>query len=119
MSDQISTQDRSDWHTVTVSIPFENERQAATALRVISVDKILRSDTVSRELRVEGDNLVATYQAVSARQVRVALDHFFSDVQLVTDTMNEFDPEKVKVRREQAAQTAVEAQGNQVEVGAT
>lgn len=61
----------------------------------------------------------STYQAVSARQIRVALDHFFSDVQLVTDTMNEFDPEKVKMRREQAAQTAVEAQGNQVEVGAT
>lgn len=63
--------------------------------------------------------ILSTYQAVSARQVRVALDHFFSDVQLVTDTMNEFDPEKVKLRREQAAQTAVEAQGNQVEVGAT
>lgn len=33
--------------------------------------------------------------------------------------MNEFDPEKVRLRRQQAAQTAVEAQGNQVEVGAT
>lgn len=43
----------------TVSIPFEKERQAATALRVISVDKILRSDTVSRDLRVDGSLLIA------------------------------------------------------------
>lgn len=119
MSTSNDGQDRSDWHTVTVSIPFENERQAATALRVLAVDKIIRSDTVARYLKVEADALIATYQAVSARQIRVALDHFFSDVQLVTDTMNEFDPEKVLLRRQQAAQTTVEAQGNQVEVGAT
>jgi hypothetical protein len=59
----------------------------------------------------------STYRAVSVRQARVALDHFFSDVQLVTDTINEFEPEKVKLRQEQAAQTAVEQQESQVEVG--
>lgn len=43
----------------TVSIPFETDEQAATALRVISVDKILRSDSVTRVLSTDGSSLVA------------------------------------------------------------
>lgn len=58
MDPELST-DGSNSGYSTVSIPFENKRQAATALRVLVVDKIIRSDTVSRDLTVEDDSLIA------------------------------------------------------------
>lgn len=43
----------------SVKIPFETEKHAHLAVTVIGVDKILRSDTVSRELHAEGTDFVA------------------------------------------------------------
>ena len=40
-------------------IPFETEKHAHLAVTVIGVDKILRSDTVSREIHAEGTDFVA------------------------------------------------------------
>lgn len=101
------------WHTLTVTIPFDSNKHAEMARKIIAVDKLLRSETVSRELRVDDCNLHATFRAITVKQARVALDHFFSDVQLIADTIEQFDPEKLSARG------VTDGQTGDVEVGAT
>jgi len=112
-----TSDDMDDRHKVSISIPFESPEKAQLALKVISVDKILRSDSVSRELRTSDNCLVAQFEAVSIRQARVALDHFFSDVQLVAQTIDEFDP--AKSAQGTAANGSQDDAAKEVEVGAT
>ena len=93
------------------AIPFPTQELAEIARRVISVDKELKPALVDRQLTVNGSDLIAyaanaarfgqsltyrfcrTFRAVSVRQARVALDHFFSDVELVSDTMLQLGPD--------------------------
>lgn len=55
----------------------------------------------------------STFRAITVKQARVALDHFFSDVQLIADTIEQFDPEKLSAKGVAGGQTG------DVEVGAT
>lgn len=50
----------------------------------------------------------STFKAVSVRQARVALDHFFSDVQLIAETLDAFDP-SLQQERKDALGKAVDA----------
>lgn len=44
----------------------------------------------------------SVFEAVSVRQARVALDHFFSDVELVVNTIASFDPQHLPNSQELA-----------------
>ncbi|GAA6002805.1 hypothetical protein JCM10207_007691 [Rhodosporidiobolus poonsookiae] len=84
--------DRSDWHTVSLSIPFPSADAATLVKRVVEVDQPLRPSELSRSLVVEGSNLVVELRANTVSQARVALDHCLSDLQLVVQTMHTFGP---------------------------
>ncbi|GAA5938658.1 hypothetical protein JCM10213_006993 [Rhodosporidiobolus nylandii] len=90
-----AAEDRSDWHTLSISIPFPAAESATLVKRVIEVDKPLKPSELTRVLRVDGSALVAEFQARTVSQARVALDHFFSDVQLVVQTMHKFGPKDI------------------------
>lgn len=100
----------------SLSIPFPNADNATLVKRVIEVDRVLRPSELSRELSVEGSDLKAcvspslpppqaclscflpfcsTLRAATVAQARVALDHLFSDIQLVVQTMHKFGPPEV------------------------
>ncbi|GAA5858852.1 hypothetical protein JCM8547_005013 [Rhodosporidiobolus lusitaniae] len=87
--------DRTDWHTVSLALPFPSSANATLVKRVTEVDRVLKPSELERTLVVEGNNLVATFRARTVSQARVALDHFLSDVQLVVQTMHKFGPKDV------------------------
>ncbi|BGP45446.1 hypothetical protein JCM10450v2_001265 [Rhodotorula kratochvilovae] len=90
-----STPDRSQWHSLSLKIPFPSADNATLVKRVIEVDKPLRPSELTRELTVEGPVLVCDFRAATVAQARVALDHFLSDVELVVQTMHSFGPPEV------------------------
>jgi len=80
----------SQWHTITVRIPFTSERHATIAKQVIEVDKELQPQAVKRELTVEGKQLVATFKTLTVRLSRLTLNAFLENVDLVVRTLGEF-----------------------------
>ncbi|GAA6057919.1 hypothetical protein JCM3770_002207 [Rhodotorula araucariae] len=89
------TPDRSQWHSLTLKIPFPSTNNATLVKRVVEVDKPLRPNELTRELAVDGSVLLCEFRAATVAQARVALDHFLSDVELVVQTMHSFGPPEV------------------------
>ncbi|KAH0833029.1 hypothetical protein J3R83DRAFT_12019 [Lanmaoa asiatica] len=100
------------WHTVTVRIPFASNKHATIAKQVIDVDVELQKDAVKRTLTVEGDELIAsvyvplvsthaadgstrhrTFQTLTVRLARLAVNGFLENVDLVVRTIGEFGEE--------------------------
>ncbi|KAH8927131.1 Pcc1-domain-containing protein [Atractiella rhizophila] len=87
----------SDWHTINLSIPFATAPACSTALRVLSIDRPLRSETLKRVLSISPSSpntLNVEFRSLTLRQARVAIDHFLADLKLVAETMTEFGPEE-------------------------
>ncbi|GAA5828120.1 hypothetical protein JCM11251_002598 [Rhodosporidiobolus azoricus] len=87
--------DRSDWHSLSLSIPFPTAENATLIKRVIEVDRVLKPSELTRSLQVEGTSLVVKLRARTVSQARVALDHLLSDIQLVVQTMHKFGPSDI------------------------
>ncbi|GAA6040351.1 hypothetical protein JCM8097_007570 [Rhodosporidiobolus ruineniae] len=98
----MTAEDRSDWHTLSLTIPFPSSDSATLVKRVIDVDRVLKPSELDRTLTVTGTDLVADFRARTITQARVALDHFLSDVQLVVQTMHTFGPPSVVGEKEAA-----------------
>ncbi|KZT29749.1 transcription factor Pcc1, partial [Neolentinus lepideus HHB14362 ss-1] len=89
MSDTLS-----DWHTVTVRVPFASARHATIAKQVIEVDRELQPHAVKRLLVVEDDVLVATFTTLTVRLARLTLNAFLENVELVVRTIGQFGAEE-------------------------
>ncbi|GAA5917123.1 hypothetical protein JCM5296_001203 [Sporobolomyces johnsonii] len=87
--------DTTNWHTVSITIPFPSSANALLVKRVIEVDKPLRPSELTRALEVQDTELVVTFRARTVAQARVALDHALSDIQLVVQTMHKFGPKEM------------------------
>ncbi|PVF98042.1 transcription factor Pcc1 [Serendipita vermifera] len=83
----------SPWHTVTIRVPFVSPNHANIAKDVIGVDKELQGHAVKREMIVEGDELVATFQTLTVRLARLTLNAFLENVELIVRTLDEFGPD--------------------------
>ncbi|KZV97433.1 Pcc1-domain-containing protein [Exidia glandulosa HHB12029] len=88
--------DPSQWHTVTVRVPFQSPEHASVALNVIGVDNELQPRVVKRTLAVEGNELVATFSTLTVRLARLALNAFLDNLDLVVRTLGEFGDEAAK-----------------------
>lgn len=91
MSDSISAV--TDWHTISLRIPFATAKHATIAKQVLEVDRELQPHAVKRELAVEGDALVATFSTLTVRLARLTLNGFLESVDLVVRTISEFGEE--------------------------
>ncbi|KAL1933951.1 hypothetical protein VTP01DRAFT_8041 [Rhizomucor pusillus] len=78
-------------HTLRLEIPFPSERLADIALRVLNVDKELKTNQVKRELLTQENKLCANFEAVSARVLRVSVNSFLDMLAMVTRTMDQCD----------------------------
>lgn len=99
----------------TVRIPFASNKHATIAKQVIDVDAELQKDAVKRTLTVEGDELIAsvlrspsftsvrapdgrryhrTFQTLTIRLARLAINGFLENVDLVVRTIGEFGREE-------------------------
>ncbi|KAI6123593.1 transcription factor Pcc1-domain-containing protein [Pisolithus thermaeus] len=81
------------WHSVTVHIPFANNGHATIAKRVIEVDAELQKNAVKRTLRVEDNQLVATFDTLTVRLARLVVNGFLENVDLIARTIGEFGEE--------------------------
>ncbi|KAL6302395.1 transcription factor Pcc1-domain-containing protein [Sparassis latifolia] len=80
----------SDWHTITMRIPFASEKHASIAKQVIEVDKELQPQAVKRVLTVENNILIAEFVTLTVRLSRLVVNAFLENVDLVIHTMGEF-----------------------------
>jgi len=80
----------SEWHKISVRIPFANSQHANIAKQVIEVDRELQPQAVKRELSVEGDVLVASFSTLTVRLARLTLNSFLENVDLVVRTISQF-----------------------------
>jgi EKC/KEOPS complex subunit PCC1/LAGE3 len=62
---------------------------ASQALQILSPDKELKEDLVKRTLSVEGNELHADFECVSARMARVSVNSFLENAELVVSSMGE------------------------------
>jgi len=83
----------SDWHTISVEIPFTSAKHASIAKQVIEVDAELSPQAVKRELSVEDNKLNATFHTLTVRLARLTLNAFLENVDLVVRTINQFGAE--------------------------
>ncbi|CEQ42945.1 SPOSA6832_04826, partial [Sporobolomyces salmonicolor] len=91
----VAPADTTNWHTVSITIPFPASAHALLVKQVIEVDKPLRPSELTRALEVHDTELVVTFRARTVAQARVALDHALSDIQLVVQTMHTFGPKEM------------------------
>ncbi|KAL1949516.1 hypothetical protein VTO73DRAFT_8397 [Trametes versicolor] len=80
----------SQWHTITMRIPFASEKHANIAKQVIDVDRELQPEVVKRTLTVEENTLVATFTTLTVRLARLTSNAFLENVDLVVRTIGEF-----------------------------
>ena len=73
----------------SLRIPFPTPLLASQALQILSPDKELKEELVTRTLSVEGKELCAQFDCVSARMARVAVNGFLENVDLVISSMAE------------------------------
>lgn len=72
-----------------LKIPFPSHVYASQALQILSPDKELKEQLVTRTLSVEGTELHTQFDCVSARMARVAVNSFLESVDLVVTSMAE------------------------------
>ncbi|KAJ7593262.1 CTAG/Pcc1 family [Mycena floridula] len=80
----------SDWHTITLRIPFASNKHATIAKQTIEVDAELQPHAVKRTLSVEGEILIATFSTLTIRLARLTVNSFLENVDLVARTMEQF-----------------------------
>ncbi|GBE87991.1 EKC/KEOPS complex subunit [Sparassis crispa] len=80
----------SDWHTITMRIPFASEKHASIAKQVIEVDKELQPQAVKRVLTVENNILIVEFVTLTVRLSRLVVNAFLENVDLVIHTIGEF-----------------------------
>jgi len=85
-----ATTGSSDWHTISVEIPFASPHHAQIAKQVIEVDSELQPRAVKRELSVRGDRLLVTFHTLTVRLARLTLNAFLENVDLVVRTIEKF-----------------------------
>ncbi|KAH9972811.1 transcription factor Pcc1-domain-containing protein [Lactifluus volemus] len=74
----------------SVRIPFANPQHASIAKQVIEVDRELQPHAVKRELRLDGDVLVATFSTLTVRLARLTLNSFLENIDLIVRTISQF-----------------------------
>jgi len=73
----------------SLKIPFPTPLLASQAFQILSPDKELKENLVAKTLSVEGAELHATFECVSARTARVSVNFFLESVDLVLNSMAE------------------------------
>ncbi|KAG6856885.1 hypothetical protein H0H87_012465 [Tephrocybe sp. NHM501043] len=89
---------QSDWHNITLEIPFASHKHALFAKQTIEVDAELQPQAVRRTLGVKDNVLVATFSTLTVRLARLTTNAFLENVDLVVRTLAEFGEEAEKGR---------------------
>jgi EKC/KEOPS complex subunit PCC1/LAGE3 len=78
---------------LTLKVPFENEKTAEIAWNSLRVDPEPKRSGLVKELSVQGNVLQVHFKCQEARILRVSVNTFFDLLNLVVQTMDQFDIE--------------------------
>jgi len=88
-----ASEDLSEWHELTVKIPFTSNKHAEIVKKVIEVDPELQAHAVKRNLVVEGTILIASFSTLTIRLARLTINSFLENIDLVVRTLAEYGDE--------------------------
>lgn len=80
-------------HELQVSIPLLTEEQARIVFASLSPDPELRPQEFSKNLRVEGKNVIADFGGITERTLRVGVNSFMDSLLLALECLDELSPE--------------------------
>jgi len=78
--------------SVRLSVPFDSEQQATVAYNTLRVDAEPPRGNVTKQLTVDGANLIVEFDGPQARSVRVSVNTFFDLLILTVRTIDRFGP---------------------------
>ncbi|KAF5382115.1 hypothetical protein D9615_004455 [Tricholomella constricta] len=87
----------SDWHNITLEIPFASHQHATYAKQTIEVDAELQPQAVKRTLEVKNNLLIATFDTLTIRLARLTTNAFLENVDLVVRTLEAFGEEAARI----------------------
>jgi len=76
---------------MTVRIPFENSKSADVVWNSLKVDPEPPRSQMTKQMRVEGTDLIVDFTCVEPKTMRVSVNSFFDLLNLVVQTMDRFD----------------------------
>jgi len=76
-----------------VVLPFESERLCTIVYNSLRIDIEPRPHEISRELSINGNVLQCDWRSTVDRTLRVAVNSFFENVDLILKTVESFDPQ--------------------------
>ncbi|SCV02582.1 LAMI_0H00804g1_1 [Lachancea mirantina] len=76
-------------HTLSLNIPFENERQAEIAVNALSPDPILKPQDFHIIYTKNASDLSILFSAVDDRVLRVGVSSIIESVKTVIETIDE------------------------------
>ncbi|OLL24119.1 EKC/KEOPS complex subunit [Neolecta irregularis DAH-3] len=73
-----------------ISIPFPTEELAGFAVQILSPDQELKPELVKRTLKSSQNNLIADFECIDVRMLRLCINSFLENTALIISTMQEF-----------------------------
>lgn len=74
-----------------LDVPFQNERTAEIAWNSLRVDTGPKRSGLTQQMSVHGTHLHVQFKCVEARTLRVGVNSFFDLLNLVVETIEQFD----------------------------
>ncbi|CAI4046823.1 hypothetical protein SUVZ_11G3050 [Saccharomyces uvarum] len=76
-------------HTLELKIPFETEKQASIATRVLSPDPILKPQDFQADYSSENNVVLAQFRSIDDRVLRVGVSSVIDSIKTIIETMDE------------------------------
>ncbi|KAK0541393.1 hypothetical protein OC835_000184 [Tilletia horrida] len=77
-------------HSLTLTLPFPDERSASIVRDVLQVDRQLRPKEVTVIYSVEGSDVVVKIDTTTVKQLRLSVNAVLENASLVTKTIEAF-----------------------------
>lgn len=75
----------------SVTIPFEESRVAEIIFNALRVDPEPNRARITKNLRLEGTNLIAEFKSQEPKVLRVSVGSFFDLLSLTVQTVDQFN----------------------------
>lgn len=79
---------------VILDVPFDNERDASTVYKALSVDPEPKRSGITKKLSLSGNSLRVVFKCSELKTLRVSVNTFMDLLYLSVQTIERFAPEK-------------------------
>ncbi|CAI4045418.1 hypothetical protein SKDZ_11G2990 [Saccharomyces kudriavzevii ZP591] len=76
-------------HTLELQIPFETERQASIATKVLSPDPILKPQDFQVDYSSEKNIMLVRFRSIDDRVLRVGVSSVIDSIKTIVETIDE------------------------------